>query len=1191
MADKTIKVKVDVETDVEPSIAQLKALKKQLKETAAGSEEFSKLQQQINDTEDAIKSARTGASNFTEVLGQLPGPIGEIGNKVSGAVNTLKQFGGLKITNLQSSFVELGKDLTDIAKGFGQLTGITKVYTTLNAALSKSFIAVGIGEQAAAAGAKAFAAALTATGIGAIIVGLGLLIANWDKVTDAVSGATAESKTYEEAQVEVTKSVTDFNKKLIDVENSFKAARAGTISKKDALQQYNDTLGKTIGYAGSLEQAEALMAANTAVVIESIKLRTQANVFYAKSAEAAAKAVAGEGVEPTFWQSVGDYISSGGNQVGFIMKQSETLGENYADLSIKSNKFAAEGDKLTTQAIENDKKLKKGLAKPPDFTPTTKASNDALNEIKKALEEARLALLDEQAKELEQVKIKYDTLVAKARKFGKDTTILEQAREKENSKIREKFAKQELDRIEKAAKEETDKRNKQLQDGFAKEEALLNLRSAKGEITEKEYQIQLYNLRKEYAILNQALGQDEIDSALKARNEFNEEYKTQLKTELDNELRTLTISRNEKEIELKDDLDNKKITKKQYNEQLLAIDKEYNAKEADVRNKNQSLTEAGIKEGLEKEKVILKTELDNKVITQEQYNTKVEEATKKSQSIINGVIKNNLEKEQDILKDKLDNKKITQEQYEQKSLELARKYSSLAIAFAYETLQKEEAGLKTALDNREITQSEYDSKLLNKRKEFAGLVQQQSATEIATQEANLKTALDTKLNNLQAASQKEEEVLKTSVVNKLKELQTGAQAEESQLKSSFENKLKELQNAAQSEESELKTQLENKSITQQQYDANLLEIKTKLNESSKALEEQNSSDLLQIQTNLNESSKALEEQNSNDLTNIKTKLNSDSVVVQTQYDTQIIGLKEAALAKNKDLVTAEIDLEKYKVEQKKLTAEEERGIIATRLQSQIEALDAENARIEGDFEQDLERLAEKRELLKEQEINDLANTDLTEFQKTEIRKKYADARKGISDQEIATEKAAMEAKHEINMAYLGLFEQFGNVLSQVAGKNKALAIAGIVISQAAAIGQIIASTGIANAKAAAASPLTFGQPWVTINTVSAALSIASTIAGAVKSIQQINSAASQAGVTGGGGGGSVSSAPNIPAPRVAGAAAPEIQTTGGQNPNTQLAETLNKASAPIKAYVVSGDISSQQALDRRTSRAATFSGG
>ena len=816
MADKTIKVKVDVETDVEPSIAALKALKKQLKETAAGSEEFIKLQQQIDDVQDSLASARTGAGNFTEVLGQLPGPIGAIGGQASGLITTLKQFGALKITNLQSSFVELGKDVTDIAKGFMDLTGITKVYTTLNAALSKSFIAVGIGEQAAAAGAKAFAAALTATGVGAIIVGLGLLIANWDKVSDAITGATEESKTYEEAQSAVTKEITDFNKKLIDVQNAFKGAREGTISKKDALQKYNDTLGKTIGYAGSLEQAESLMSANTAVVIEGIKLRTQANVFYAKSAEAAAKAVSGEGVDPTFFESVGNYIKTGGNYALFAGAQVTTLGENYMELNATANKFAAEGDKLSNQAIENDKKLKKGLAKPPDFTATTKASNDALNEIKKGFEDARLSLLSEREKELEIVRIKYDDLIAKAKKYGKDTTILEEARNKENTTIRDKFTKQELDKKEKADKEALDLKKKALDDSTALEEQQLNLRLVTGELTEKEFQNKLFELRKNAATQTEIL--------------------------------------------------------------------------------------------------------------------------------------NN------------------------------------------ENLAKDDAAL------------------------------------------------------------------------------------------------------------------------------------------------------------------------------------------------------QAALVKNKDYVTAQIDLEKYKVEQKKLTAEEERGILATRLQSQIEALDAENAKIEGDFEQDLERLAEKRELLKEEETNELANTELTEFQKTEIRKKYSDARKNVSDQEIATEKAATEAKQAINMAYLGLFEQFGNLLSQLAGKNKGLAIAGVVISQAAAIGQIVAQTSIANAKSVAASPLTAGMPWVAINTISAGLSIASTIAGAAKSIQQINSAASQAGVTGGSGG-SVASASSLPAPKVSGTAAPEMQTTGGQNPNTQLAQTLGKASAPLKAYVVSGDVSSQQALDRRTSRAATFSGG
>jgi LmbE family N-acetylglucosaminyl deacetylase len=836
MADKTVKVKVDVETDVEPSLAALRALKKQLKETAAGSEEFIALQRQIDDVQDSLVAARAGAGNFADVLGALPGPIGAIGGQLGGTLSTLKQFSAVQFTNIQASFVELGNDLTDIAKGFFNLTGITKVYTVLNTALAKSFVAVGIGETAAAAGAKAFAAALTATGIGALVVGLGLLIANWDKVVDAIKGATAESKTYEEAQSKVTEGLTDFNKKLIEVENSFEAARTGTISKKDALKLYNDTLGKTVGFAGSLEEAEQLLAENTAVVVEGIKLRTQANVFYAKSAEAAAKAVSGEGVEPTFWQSVGDYIQSGGQLLQFYNRQTETYVKNLQETNKNVDVFAKEGDKLTQLAIENDKKLKKGLETPPNFEDTTKAVAAALDEIKKAQEEARLSLLGDEARELEQVKIKYDKLIASAKKYKQDTKVLEQSREKENSEIVSKFAKQQKDNAEKDAKELLDARKRAIDDSLSLEEQFLNLRLVKGEIGEKEFQNKLFEIRKNAAIQNELLTNE------------------------------------------------------------------------------------------------------------------------------------NLQKEQKDLSDK---------------------YSS---------------GLLTLED--------------------------------------------------------------------------------------YTNKKNEIE--------------------------------------------------------------------------------------------------VAALQKNKEFISAQIELEKFSIEQKKLNAEEERSIALTSLQQRLEDLDRENQLSDFDFQQDLERLAEQRTILAEQEAIELQNTELTEFQKTEITKKYADARKAITDEEVATERAAMMAKQEINLAYLGLFEQFGSLLGQIAGKNKALAISGIIIQQAAAIGQIIANTAIANAKAVAALPLVGGMPFVAINTISAGLSIASTIAAAAKSVQQINSQpgapASNAGSAGGGGA-------QISAPRVAGAAAPQINTTGGMNPTQQIGETLGAAQKPIRAYVVSGDVSSQQALDRRTSRAATFTGG
>ena len=787
MADKTIKVKVDVETDVEPSIAALKALKKQLKETAAGSEDFQRLQQQINDTEDAIKSARTGASNFTEVLGEIPGPIGDIGNKVSGTVNVLKQFSGLKITDLQSSFVELGKDVDDIFKGFGKLTGITKVYTVLNGALSKSFQAVGASEAAAAAGAQALSAALIATGIGALIVLLGTAAsALYELATGEKEAAAAAKELNDElesqnlllelnandtrrrnkvaiAQMKAQgKSEAEIRKATID--NSYKDYQAAFQAQSEATDLYNKGLGKAD--AETLKKLE-----------DNLTKRQQA----AKDAYST-------------------YL-----ETGYNAKAEEVKAEEAKNKELAGKAKAASDARLAERKRE-------------------------LEELKKGLDDARLETLSARDKEETVVNEKYDKLKALAIKYGQDTKVVEQARQADLAEITTKYA-----------KEETDKKQKELEDALGLQEQGLNLRVAKGELTEKEYQQQLFDIRKNAAIQSELL--------------------------------------------------------------------------------------------------------------------------------------------------------------------------------TNESLQKEQQALGVAYATGELSLEEYNTK---------------------------------------------------------------------------------------------KAEIE-----------------------------------------------------------------------------------AAALEKNKEYIAAQIDLEKYRTEQKKLTAEEERGIIALRLQSQIEALDAENQKVEGDYQQDLERLSEKRALLAEAEANDLANTELTEFQKTEIRQKYADARKNITDQEIATEKAAQQSKIELQLAYLDLFSQFGSTLKALAGENKSLQIAGIVIEQAAAIGKIVVNTGIANAKALAASPLTFGQPWVAINTISAGLSIATSIAGAAKAIQQINSVnTNNPSPTGGGAGGSVGGTGATPTvPTVAATQAPQIQTTGGQNPSTQIAQTLGAQKDVVKAYVVSGDVTTQQALDRRTNRAATFSGG
>ena len=312
---------------------------------------------------------------------------------------------------------------------------------------------------------------------------------------------------------------------------------------------------------------------------------------------------------------------------------------------------------------------------------------------------------------------------------------------------------------------------------------------------------------------------------------------------------------------------------------------------------------------------------------------------------------------------------------------------------------------------------------------------------------------------------------------------------------------------------------------------------------------------------------------------------------EAAYQQALYDMRVKYANSNEELVKAEIDLLKYKNEEKKKKLQEEREITAANIEAELQKIDTLNARVEGDFAQDLERLAQKRELLKQAEANELANTELTELQRTEVRNKYAKERENITNQEIQTEKAAQEAKIALQNAYADLAGQFGQTLQAIAGKNKGVAIAGVIIEQASNIAKIVANTAAANAKAAAAFPLTGGAPWTIINTISAGLSIASTIAAASKAISQIKSTNAES-ATGGGGGAAAASAPP---PTYAGApsamGAPQVQASQGLNATSQIAQTISAAQRPVRAYVVSGEVSSQQALDRRTNVAATFSGG
>lgn len=343
---------------------------------------------------------------------------------------------------------------------------------------------------------------------------------------------------------------------------------------------------------------------------------------------------------------------------------------------------------------------------------------------------------------------------------------------------------------------------------------------------------------------------------------------------------------------------------------------------------------------------------------------------------------------------------------------------------------------------------------------------------------------------------------------------------------------------------------------------------------------------------------------------------NSSEVLQKAYEEEQKNQEELT-KKTEEETQKRIEAQKKAAEERKRIQEEADKIL---LEAQLSLLS------------DRDRELKEREMRFQEELKALKAagvTDLTAFEEEyrrdqlEINKKYDDEilkqqEEQNKKKEEAQKKADEEAKKKKEEfdKFMIDSEQFktdalafiqdqqvanvasvGNILGMIAGKNKKLAIAGLVLEQGANIAKVVIDTarGISAATAAAApfiaNPITAIPATANLarviaqQKIAAGISIAGIIAGAAQGIAQIN----QADIPGSGGSGGAASAPSIPTPSIGAVAAPEFQTGGQQDTGTAVAQAIGGAQQRhIRAYVVSTEVSSQQALDRRTNVAATF---
>jgi hypothetical protein len=253
-------------------------------------------------------------------------------------------------------------------------------------------------------------------------------------------------------------------------------------------------------------------------------------------------------------------------------------------------------------------------------------------------------------------------------------------------------------------------------------------------------------------------------------------------------------------------------------------------------------------------------------------------------------------------------------------------------------------------------------------------------------------------------------------------------------------------------------------------------------------------------------------------------------------------------------------------------ATKKRELDFQQMQNLITDLDYKNELLDFDFEDDQQRLANKEAYIAEQKAIELSNLDLTEQQRLEIIAKYAKQEQDIDKDITASKKAEKEAQTAMQLQYIGFAEQAGNLLGQIAGKNKTVAIAGLLIEKGAAIAKIITQMN----SIPPILPASLPNPAFIPSRIAGALSIASVIAASAQGIQQINSAAS--GSTGSSSVPSMSTqAPMIPQ-------LPQAQTT---NISRQSINDLGNQA--VRAYVIETDVTGNQQRMAAIRQRARFS--
>lgn len=329
------------------------------------------------------------------------------------------------------------------------------------------------------------------------------------------------------------------------------------------------------------------------------------------------------------------------------------------------------------------------------------------------------------------------------------------------------------------------------------------------------------------------------------------------------------------------------------------------------------------------------------------------------------------------------------------------------------------------------------------------------------------------------------------------------------------------------------------------------------------------------------------------LANSLSDVSDENLDKQAQAEAELFALQEKSASDRRAIRKTEIRADKEEAARLKAIADER----AAKLKEQN---DARKAEAEKALQQRKEYI--NKEKVVEDEVQTAKDALVIKIKNQyfeEIEANNAKNKKIVDDNKLRAEaerlieeekaNAAIEFEKKKNEAIANSKANLTNIVANLEASGLAKTKAGQVISKAIALTQIGIDSAVAISKASTlanaegvAAQLAF--PLVPgIGTIARVVSYASTAASVIGNIARARqllssggNAAASMGVGGAPGGGAAPAAPVAPTFNVVG--------TSGQN---QIAQSLG-SQAPVKAYVVANDVSSQQALDRNIVTTATL---